>query len=411
MTSFYLEPARKTPVWGSYDVVVAGGGVAGIAAALAAARNGAKTALVERQFLLGGLATAGLVTIYLPLCDGMGNQVSFGIAEELLRLSIRYGAEAEYPAAWLDGGDSKARREKRFRVRFNASVFAIAAEQLLLQSGVTLLYGTSICGVSADAAGERVNALLVENKTGRGALEAGMFIDATGDADVLAQAGERTAVFAQGNVLAAWYYALEDGALCLHALGACDVPDKYKKDQAQVDENIGTFRFDGLDGMQLSRVTVQSHQRTLEDFLKKGGIADTHALTAIASIPQVRMSRRLDGAYTLDDDAMHVHFADSVGTFSDWRKAGPAYELPLGTLHGTRMKNLLAAGRCISVTDAMWDITRVIPVCAVSGEAAGTAAALTQDMTHADVAKIQKRLCENGAQVHLPDRDSDGLGA
>ena len=86
-----------------YDVAVCGGGFAGISAALAAAREGKKVVLFEKQYMLGGLGTSGLVTIYLPLCDGVGHQVSFGIAEELLKLSVKYGAEARYPENWLDG--------------------------------------------------------------------------------------------------------------------------------------------------------------------------------------------------------------------------------------------------------------------------------------------------------------------
>ena len=79
-----INEQLSTEVKNSCDVLVAGGGFAGISAALAAARNGADVLLLEREYILGGLGTAGLVTIYLPLCDGMGNQVSFGIAEELL---------------------------------------------------------------------------------------------------------------------------------------------------------------------------------------------------------------------------------------------------------------------------------------------------------------------------------------
>ena len=103
----WLKEELQTPVMRSCDVLVAGGGVAGIASALAAARHGAHVILLEKQFLLGGLATAGLVTIYLPLCDGEGHQVSFGIAEELFRASILYGAEAEYPHAWLENGSTE----------------------------------------------------------------------------------------------------------------------------------------------------------------------------------------------------------------------------------------------------------------------------------------------------------------
>jgi glycine/D-amino acid oxidase-like deaminating enzyme len=93
----------STPVKYECDVCVAGGGVAGIAAALSAARAAKKTGkepkviLLEKGFMLGGLATAGLVTIYLPICDGLGNQVCFGLGEELLRLSIEHGAEDKYP--------------------------------------------------------------------------------------------------------------------------------------------------------------------------------------------------------------------------------------------------------------------------------------------------------------------------
>ena len=82
------EPVRNTEVYGEYDVVVAGGGIAGIAAALAAARNGAKTVLLESEYLLGGLATVGVVTNYLPICDCKGTQISFGIAEENRSLSL-----------------------------------------------------------------------------------------------------------------------------------------------------------------------------------------------------------------------------------------------------------------------------------------------------------------------------------
>lgn len=111
---------KEIPILDSCDVLVCGGGFGGISAALAAARLGKRVILLEKQYILGGLGTAGLVTIYLPLCDGVGHQVSFGLAEELLRLSISMGAEDEYPANWLDSADPAGRTEKdhRFRVRY-----------------------------------------------------------------------------------------------------------------------------------------------------------------------------------------------------------------------------------------------------------------------------------------------------
>ena len=120
-----ISESIETPITLSCDVLVCGGGFAGISAALAAARQGSKVILLEKEYMLGGLATAGVVTIYLPLCDGMGNQVSFGIAEELFKLSISMGAESDYPANWLDSNDpsKRTKKDKRFQVRYNPHIF------------------------------------------------------------------------------------------------------------------------------------------------------------------------------------------------------------------------------------------------------------------------------------------------
>ena len=128
----FITETLSTPIRMECDVLVGGGGIAGIAAALAAAREGKRVILCEKTYMLGGLATAGLVTIYLPLCDGMGRQVSFGIAEELIKLSVKHGieAKAESYLAWQNGSDED-QKQHRYQVRFNAQLFAILAEQLL----------------------------------------------------------------------------------------------------------------------------------------------------------------------------------------------------------------------------------------------------------------------------------------
>ena len=87
-----IKEVLETKITETGDVLVCGGGFGGISAALAAARYGKKVTLIEKTYMLGGLGTAGLITIYLPLCDGVGHQVSFGIADELFRLSISMGA-------------------------------------------------------------------------------------------------------------------------------------------------------------------------------------------------------------------------------------------------------------------------------------------------------------------------------
>ena len=112
------------------------------------------------------------------------------------------------------------------------------------------------------------------------------------------------------------------------------------------------------------------------------------------------MTRRLVGAYTQDIDEVGVRYHDTVGIFPNWKKRGPVYELPLSSLYSNEVKNLAVAGRCISVTDEMWDVTRVIPVCAVSGEAAGAAAAMCSDFSKIDIANLQQHLVRNGVKIH-----------
>lgn len=394
---YIIEPSAKLPITGNYDVVVAGGGVAGIAAALAAARQGAKVLLIEKQFMLGGLATLGLVTIYLPLCDGKGNQVSFGISEELIHLSMQHGYESQYPAPWLNNGTMEEKSRIRFQVRYNPNVFAIDCELLLLNEGVDILYGTSVCAVTSVE--QKITSLIIENKSGRSAIVARSVVDATGDSDICKFAGAKTSMFQQGNLLAGWYYYTKDLKYHLKVLGASDIPDKYKD---KYKTNPEQKRYTAIDADELTRMVIDSHQLTLNDFLKTGGITPEHNLTAVPTIPQVRMTRRIEGVYTLDDVETNTYFEDSIGMIGDWRKKGPVYEIPFRTLYGNEIKNLITAGRNISVTDAMWDITRVIPACAITGEAAGIASAMTDDFTSLDIKQLQQQLIEKGAVLHNP---------
>lgn len=397
-----IHEQLSTPVVDSCDVLVCGGGFAGISAALAAARMGKKVLLLEKQYMLGGLGTAGIVTIYLPLCDGCGHQVSFGIAEELLRLSISMGAEERYPANWLDSNDPAGRTEKdkRFEVQYNPQLFAILVEQLLVRNGVEILYGTYAVGVNKTD--DRIDAVVVESKSGRQAILAGSVVDATGDADIAWFAGAPTETFKQGNVLAAWYYSLGANGYKLNMVGYADIPDAQKTEQNKV-QMLVNRRFAGLDGKELSEMMQLSHASTLNNVLKKREEDTSLIPTLIATTPQIRMTRRIAGEYTLNDDEMHTYFENSIGMVSDWRKRGPVYEVPFETLYSQKVKNLIMAGRCTSVTDSMWDIMRVIPCCAVTGEAAGVAAAMTTDFSTLNVAELQNVLKSNGVVIHEKD--------
>ncbi len=395
-----IEETMQTPVAHDCDVLVCGGGIAGMSAALAAARQGKRVILLEKQYLLGGLGTAGLITYYLPLCDGYGKQVSFGLAEEWLRLSVSMGAEDGYPANWLDGAGERTERDPRFEVRYNPYLFAILAERTLRDAGVHILYGTYAVGVSCE--NERIRAVMIESKSGRQAITAASVVDATGDADIAQFAKAPTALFEQGNVLAAWYYSLEKSGYHLNVVGFADQPENRKSD-ADRERTKHWERFGGVDGDELSKMMQKSHALTLAHLQEKRQRDDTAVPTTVATIPQVRMTRKLVGEYCLDDTEQHTYFADSVGLVSDWRERGPVYEVPFGTLYCKAVKNLIVAGRCTSVTDSMWDIMRVIPCCAVTGEAAGVAAAMTDDFASLDVAALQNRLRQNGVVLHEQD--------
>ena len=409
MQDHIVEPERCTPIRLCTEVLVAGAGIAGIAAALSAARRGKKVLLLERQFALGGMATLGLITIYLPLCDGMGHQLVHGIGEELLRLSIRHGHEGSYPSAWLDGNCPEERSKTRFTAQFNPHLFALDAEQLLRDAGVQILYGSSVVGAEVEEG--VIQAVIVENKSGRSAIRVESVIDCTGDADLCALAGAPTRLNPVGNGLASWYYYFDGSKVNLKMFGLADVvPDRKDTRDGSGNETYVAaktasldpgFRFSGVDGYELSDAVLAAHEKMFADILAMKARNGLAVPVTISSIPLVRMSRQLVGVKTMSEEDDHRALPDSVGMTGDWCRRGPAYEIPFGALHCAQIKNLLAAGRDISTSDAMWNVTRVIPPCAVTGQAAGTAAALGSDFNTLDIALLQQALTEDGVKLHL----------
>lgn len=181
-------------------------------------------------------------------------------------------------------------------------------------------------------------------------------------------------------------------------LGFLDVPSDDKEEQKV--SIVCDKRFYGLDGKELSEYMQLSHASILKEIKKRKKKEDVVWPVTLATIPQIRMSRKIVGEYVLAEEEMHQYFEDSIGMVSDWRKRGPVYEVPFRTLYSAKVKNLITAGRCVSVTEAMWDIMRVIPCCAVTGQAAGTAAAMTDDFSKLDVSALQKALKENQVVLH-----------
>ena len=383
----------------NYDVAICGGGIAGISAALACARHGSKVVLFEKENLLGGLATAGLVTIYLPICDGFGHQVSFGIAEELLKLSIKHGAEAEYPKNWLDGIGSRTEKDQRYRVRFNAQVFAILAEKLLLENNVDILYGSYVIGVNKSE--DKITSLSVVNKSGVTDYFINSVVDATGDCDIANFANLPTENFVQGNVLSSWYYFTDEKGYRCKVLGAADIPDEEKTGNEK--KPLIERRFTGLDGKELSEFICLSHSVTLEDWLKAKEVNVETVISTLPTIPQIRMTRKIVGEYELSNSEQFKYFEDSIGMVSNWKKRGPVYEVPFRTLYNKSVKNLVVAGRCTSVDQSLWDVMRVIPCCAVTGQAAGTVASMTDDFSTVNVKGLQNLLKKDGVVLHTAD--------
>ena len=379
-----------------YDVAVIGGGFAGISAALSAARLGSRVILAESSYILGGLATSGLVTVYLPLCDGKGHQLSFGIAEELMKLSISHGAECDYPEAWLnDKSENMAQRTKtRYTARFNPHVFAVLCEQLLLKSGVEILYGATMNGIKKNETANAVVSCSLVTKTDAYEVFARSFVDCTGDASLFYLFGSELSYPLHKNARAAWYYELFEGEYRLKTLGNCSYiySDDYETG------------ISGVDGEENSREVIASHSVMLDNFLQNGEVSMTHAIATVPTIPQLRMTRMINGAYRIKKTDDKKYFESSVGAFGSWLERGLAFELPLESLYCTSVKNLCAAGRCISVSgDDMWDITRVIPVCAVSGEAAGILASVSSDFPNASARDVQSILDERNVKYHIKD--------
>jgi len=400
-----FEPGRTLPVEITCDVAVTGGGIAGVSAALAAARQGVRVVLIEKEFGLGGLATLGHVVKYLPLCDGHGKQVMGGIAEELLHLSVEElrgpllpAGFIPVPECWKKGGDPADRENRRLATSFNPYAFQMAMERVVEEAGITLLYDTRLCQVLKN--GEEISHLIVENKSGRMAIEAAVFIDASGDADVAFHAGCAIEQYPH-NVLASWYYELQDGKLRLMAFS-----NRYDKEHRGGSEAVGPFH-DGTDFRQITRQVLDSRKLLIERLRQKQEKSPEAPLYpfALPSIPDLRITRRLHNRFSLGECHRHGWMEDAIGITGDWRRRGPIYPIPLRSIHADDCPNLFVAGRCISSDQTVIDVTRAIGTCAVTGEAAGVAAGMIvseriTDRRHLPVARLQKKLREAGALIH-----------
>lgn len=436
------EPSRQTPIWGEFEVVVVGGGPAGIAAAASAARAGRQTLLIESYGFLGGMGTAAGVTNFCGLhanVHGNIQRVVHGVADDLLDRMERLGGLKEPHA--LFGGKIAAQA-------YDNAAFKVAADDLVLSSGAQLLFHTRVVGLVMDDP-STIHAVLIETRSGRYAVLANTFIDCTGDGDLAAQAGAPfekgtdghdmmypSTMFRVSGVDATRVgsdYSVFDRLMTEAEAAGRRFPRKTpiirpQKNPSEWRANVTQLSnpdgspVDATDARQLSAAEVQGRRQIVDffQFLRESAPGFENAyLLEIAPQVGVRETRRIVGEYQLtEDDVLGcASFDDSIGVngwmveehvagnirfkWQDIPRCRGFNHLPYRMLLPRGVDNLLVAGRCASMTHGGQSAARVSGACFVMGQAAGTAAALAIDAHCApralSVAALQTRLMADGA--------------
>ena len=449
---FTLQP-RTLPLDDSWDVIVVGGGPAGCTAAAAAAREGAKTLLIEATGALGGMGTQGLIPAWCPFTD-KERIIYSGMAERVLRETM--AGMPHVAPDWLDWTPIDPERLKR------------VYDDLVTEAGVTVLFNTFLTSVDAteDASTDvEVRTLVVSNKSGLTAYRAKVYVDGTGDADLAVWAGAAyekgdpetgelqpaTHCFTISNVdMYGYLYRgsirFGDGVHIIDTILASgrypEIPDTHGNNNIIGPGTIGfnsghLWNVDNTDPLSVSRAMMQG--RKIADAFQRG-LAESFPeafgnafLSQTATLMGIRETRRIVGDYvlTLDDYLERRSFPDEIcrnayyidvhNTVAEIEKIndpewmathtfhygkGESHGIPYRCLTPKCIKNVLVAGRSISTDRKVQGSTRVMPVCLAMGEAAGTAAGfaatmLDPDVHAVDVDRLRARLREEGA--YLPD--------
>lgn len=429
----FITQTREIPVVGTYDVAVCGGGPAGVVAALAAARGGARTALVERYGFLGGMATAGLVAP-ISVFNYNGRRIVDGIPWEFVeRLADIGGAEEEKPLG---------------NITFSPEKYKLVAQRMLLEAGVTLYFHSYLTGCRK--IGGRITHIVVENKNGAEAVAAKYFIDSTGDADLALQAGvpmQPAGETLQPASLIFMLGGVDTDALPMirHSRQGVNYHDlAIRETLARLREteevplfggpwycgvlskgvvlvNMTRLQVDMADNRQATQAecVLREHVHRFTDLLRRHVPAFRDAtLLATAAQTGVRETRRIKGVYTLtgEEYLQAVDFPDSVSrgchpvdihasasTRQRCEFLRDAAFVPYRCLIAPDFPNLLVAGRSFSADAIASASVRVQASVMGLGQAAGAAAALCVeagcDVSQVDIEALRRRLVEYGANL------------
>jgi glycine/D-amino acid oxidase-like deaminating enzyme len=434
-TATIREAARAIPVAAEADVLVVGGGPAGLAAAVAAARQGADTLLVERYPYLGGLASGGMVLVLDDMHNGTEISVR-GLAIEIIERMQKHGLAVAPPEAdrmeparstieawrrWARWGTFDFHTPRKphpivYAAAFDPDGFKRASYEMVDSAKVRLKLHSWFSRTLVEDG--RATGIVVETKEGRQALKGSVIIDATGDLDVAASAGAPfiTSSYILTTVSRIGGVDTEEAERFEHAQ-----PERFAELDRQAKRIIGGSwdfwwlktplpgvvwcncpHMPGLDGLKVDDLTRaeqegRARMHRLLDYARQNlpGFRNSYVVD-FAPQTGVRQTRMLDGEYvvTKEDVLRRRHFADSVARGRD-------YYTPYRALLPKGVEQLIVAGRHYSATPSAQKMSREIPPCMAMGEAAGIAAAMALSadvpLKAVNIRELQKRLRAAGA--------------